>query len=99
MKPLRFHPEASQELRATVVFYRDESPGLGREFVRQVRIVLERIGEWPESGSPEEEKKEIRRASLRRFPITIVYRVGREVVEVLAVMHQRQRPGYWRDRL
>ncbi len=98
MKPLRFHPAARQELRAAAVFYRDESPGLGREFVRQVRIVLERIGEWPESGSPEGEK-EIRRASLRRFPITIVYRPGSEAIEIVAVMHQRQRPGYWRDRL
>ena len=74
--------------------------GLGREFVRQVRLVLERISEWPESGSPEEkEEKEIRRASLRRFPITIVYRRGPEVVEIVAVMHQRQRPGYWRNRV
>ena len=35
---------------------------------------------------------------LRRFPYTIHYEVAGTEVIVLAVAHQRRRPGYWQDR-
>ena len=35
---------------------------------------------------------------LRRFPYTIHYEVAASFVTVLAVAHQRRRPGYWHER-
>ena len=93
---IRFHPEARAELRAAVEFYEQQAPGLGRDRVGEVRVVLERLGEWPQSGAPEED--EVRRAILARFPFTVVYTVGTDSIDIIAVMHQRQRPGYWRGR-
>jgi plasmid stabilization system protein ParE len=93
----RFHPSAREELVAAARFYRNESPGLGRAFVVEVRTSVERIVEFPHSGSPD--PGNVRRAYLDRFPLTLVYRTAAGVVEVIAAAHQSRRPGYWRDRL
>jgi hypothetical protein len=37
---IRFHPEARAELRAAVEFYEQQAPGLGRDLVGEVRVVL-----------------------------------------------------------
>ena len=39
-----------------------------------------------------------RKTHLRRFPFALVYRVGLDEIQVLAVAHLHRRPGYWRDR-
>jgi hypothetical protein len=41
----------------------------------------------------------IRRALFRAFPCSIVYREAGGEVQILAVSHHRQRPGYWLARL
>ena len=99
MKGARFHPEARAELLAAVRFYQQESEGLGRAMSGEVRSALLRIAEFPESGSPDGTRDDLRRVFLDRFPFTLVYRLRSDAVEVLAVMHQRQRPDYWRSRV
>lgn len=96
MRPLRFHPEAREELRAAALFYEEQSTQLGRELVREVRTTLLRVQEFPESGSPDEEGA--RRVVLPRFPFAVIYRADEDAIYVMAIMHQRQKPGYWRDR-
>lgn len=39
-----------------------------------------------------------RRMLVRRFPLAIIYRVEAQRVLVVAIAHQRRRPGYWRRR-
>ncbi|HQX51398.1 MAG TPA: hypothetical protein PLR25_15895 [Planctomycetaceae bacterium] len=34
---------------------------------------------------------------MKRFPFFIVYRVTDVRIEIIAVAHERQRPGYWSD--
>jgi hypothetical protein len=36
---------------------------------------------------------------MTRFPYSIIYRVAGEVLEVIAVMHHRRDPEFWRNRL
>ena len=96
MKPVRLHPEARAELRAAVAFYRQQAPGLGAELVAEMRVVFDRLAAMPSSGSPAE--SETRRALLARFPFSIVYHESEHEVEIIAVMHQRRRPGYWKYR-
>jgi|SRR5579872_2457094 len=40
-----------------------------------------------------------RRIVLRRFPYLVVFRETTSGIEIIAVVHGRRRPGYWRDRL
>ena len=39
-----------------------------------------------------------RRVHFRLYPYSLIYRVLADRIEVLAVAHDRQRPGYWRSR-
>ena len=41
----------------------------------------------------------LRRALLRRFPFSLIYAVEANAIVIVAVSHQRRRPGYWRDRV
>ena len=42
---------------------------------------------------------ELRKRPLRGFPHRVIYEVRRDHVLIVAVMHERQRPEYWRDRI
>jgi len=39
-----------------------------------------------------------RRRLLRRFPYGILYKEEESQIVIVAVMHLRRRPGYWRNR-
>jgi plasmid stabilization system protein ParE len=93
---VELHPEALAEDAEAVGFYEQHAPGLGREFFEEVQRVLRLIEENPGIGSPLDGR--YRRAYCRRFPFGIVYREGRDVIRVQAVMHLRRTPGYWKDR-
>lgn len=95
-KEIRLHPEARLELRAAVTFYEREAAGLGRDLLQEVRAALSRLAEWPASGAPD--TSDTRRVVLPRFPFTVVYQAMGDALEIVAIMHQRRRPGYWRDR-
>lgn len=97
MTHLRFHPSAQSELDAAARFYRAESRGLARSFLSEIRAAARLITTFPDSGAPAAEG--VRRVFLKRFPFTVVYMVESDAVEIIAVMHQRQRPGYWKKRL
>jgi len=35
---------------------------------------------------------------MKRFPYFVVFRVALDRIEIIAIAHERQRPGYWADR-
>jgi hypothetical protein len=37
--------------------------------------------------------------ALHRYPFSIIYRIEVERVLIVAVAHERRRPGYWKTRL
>ncbi|MBK7075209.1 MAG: hypothetical protein IPH44_23220 [Myxococcales bacterium] len=42
--------------------------------------------------------RQARRFLFKRFPYYLIYRERDGMVEVVAVMHARRHPGYWRHR-
>jgi len=90
------HPAALDEFVEASAFYEERAIGLGEDFFEEVLRVWTAIRENPEL-APEFERP-YRRYICRRFPFSVVYRRIPEGVRVLAVMHQRRRPGYWRAR-
>lgn len=96
-----FHREAAKELTLAGDWYDARRPGLGsdllEEISRAVKAVEESPGTWPRvsktTGDPE-----IRHLLLTRFPFSLVYLMTTEGTVVLAVAHQRRRPGYWLPR-
>jgi hypothetical protein len=35
---------------------------------------------------------------MKRFPCFVVYRVSTLRIEIIAIAHERQKPGYWANR-
>jgi plasmid stabilization system protein ParE len=98
---VRFHPAAEAELDAAHDWYEQENLGVGAEFVAEVRPVIQNTAEWPALAprvAVPGASSEVRRAGLRRFPYGVVYVVRDDVLWVMAVAHDRRRPGYWHGR-
>jgi toxin ParE1/3/4 len=92
-----FHPLAEQELIEAAHFYERRAAGLAADFVREVERTLVQIVANPAAGSFF--TGAIRRRLVRRFPFAILYQGGSERLSVIALMHLRRRPGYWKTRL
>lgn len=92
----QFHPEARDEFAATVDFYEGAVPGLGRRFRDAVAATMARLDAFPASGTLT--TAGFRRAMVSGFPYDIIYSAGPDVIQVLALAHQRRKPGYWRSR-
>lgn len=97
MKSVRFLAEAEEELQLALRFYEQRRRGLGRDFLSEVRDVVDRLLRHPEAAPAI--LKGVRRAGVRRFPYDVVYRIKPDSIEVIAIMHQRRAPEYWIDRL
>lgn len=94
---LSFFEVAREELKEAVRYYNRQRPGLGEEFVEEVRRTADRIcqhpGAWTDLGDG------VRRCRTNRFPYGLVYIVEGDEILIVAVMHLPRDPGYWRERL
>ena len=97
MKRVRFHPDAEAELIAAGQFYEAQTPGLGLEFIAEVRRVARPVAAHPEIGH--RFARRLRRVLVRRFPYGLLYRAEPRAILIVAVMHLRRRPGYWKSRV
>jgi len=93
---LILHPAALAELTEATAFYEERAPGLGRDLFEEVQRVFGLIAENPEGAAIFDDP--YRRYLCRRFPFSVVYRRAANGLRVLAIMHQRRRPGYWKRR-
>ena len=96
MKPVVIHPEAEREMLAAALFYDERCAGLGGLFLDEVERGFRRIAERPEAWA--NISPSVRRCLLSEFPFGIIYRNQSERIYVLAVMHLRREPAYWRKR-
>lgn len=93
---VRFHPAARMELREARLWYEERSPLSAVAFAQEVDGAVSRIAETPMRYPMAEHGT--RRVVLQRFPYNVFYRVGTEEIVVVAVAHQKRRPGYWSGR-
>jgi plasmid stabilization system protein ParE len=66
--------------------------GFLREIERELQLIAASPRIWPqfEAGT--------RRCPLAKYPYSIIYRESNLGVVVIAVAHDRRRPGYWQQR-
>jgi plasmid stabilization system protein ParE len=88
---------AEQEFAEAVDYYNGQCPGLGFEFAAEVRKCLERILQHPEAWPMFSARS--RRCLADRFPYGLLYRVQGDCIVVGAIMHLRQHPRRWQERL
>ncbi|MBX3357328.1 MAG: type II toxin-antitoxin system RelE/ParE family toxin [Phycisphaeraceae bacterium] len=82
--PVVIAPPAVFEIANAASAYDATRPGLGREFLAEIRGAAVRIEEFPLS-CPEVHPG-VRRALTHRFPFGVLYRVTPEAVQILAVL-------------
>jgi plasmid stabilization system protein ParE len=94
---LFFEPAASAEAAEAVRWYLTAAgPAMADAFEFELDRAMRLLLRFPALGSIG--RRGIRRMRLDRFPYTVHYRFDDEGVRVLAVAHQRRRPGYWHRR-
>jgi len=91
-----FRPQADEEVREARWWYEEQQSGLGSKFAGAVDEVVARVTENPLAFPSV--RGETRRAILRRFPYCLYFRVLRDEVIVLAVVHGRRHPRRWQLR-
>ena len=91
--PIELHPEAIEEGAEARRWYAERDVGAALGFVSALDDAIARIADsplrWPQY------LHDTRRLLTRRYPFAVVYRVFDDRVLVVAIAHQRRRPGYW----
>ena len=89
--------DAEYELIESARYYaREANAELGQAFLSEFERSVELLLEHPKFGAVW--RGATRRLPLRRFPYSIVYELREDEVRVIAVAHQRRRPGFWTGR-
>ncbi|MDZ4255002.1 MAG: type II toxin-antitoxin system RelE/ParE family toxin [Sulfuritalea sp.] len=91
-----FHPEAEAEFLAAVDWYEERAAGLGGDFAAEIHAAIQRAHAMPLAWPMVD--GEIRRVLANRFPYGVLFVPRGPSIHVLAVMHLRRHPDYWRDR-
>jgi plasmid stabilization system protein ParE len=97
MIALHFFEEASDEAEEARRWYRERSEPAESAFLSEldhaIAVVLEAPNRWPRHivGT--------RRYVFPIFPYSLIYFLENQVVHVVAIAHEKRRPGYWRERL
>jgi toxin ParE1/3/4 len=91
------HPEADAEFLLAQQRYTDASPLLGRRFYEEVTSVFRQVVEHPLRFKQFDPPA--RRLFANGFPYAVIYVVKPDAVWIIAVMHVRREPSYWKQRL
>jgi toxin ParE1/3/4 len=97
-----FHSEAWDEFVAAIAWHDAREEGTGREFARAVAKKLEQLDRFPASaplylGLPK--RFDIRKMGVSGWPYSLVTATLGDERIVIAVSHEKRKPGYWRHRL
>ncbi len=96
-KPYRLHPEVWLEIEGADDWYLQRSLDASSAFIAAISDAFDTVCQaphrWPKylHGT--------RRFLLDRFPFSIIYLDDSDVVTIVAVAHNKRKPGYWKRRL
>ena len=98
MNPFRLEatPSADLDVEATFDWYEAEEPGLGSEFLNELRVTYQRILDHPLGY--QDLRSGIRRALTRRFPYAIYFSIEEEAIVIVAVLSTARDPAEWQRR-
>ncbi|OGT72179.1 MAG: hypothetical protein A2W76_04990 [Gammaproteobacteria bacterium RIFCSPLOWO2_12_47_11] len=94
---VKLHPEAESELIENAIYYECEVEGLGYRFIEEIERGIEVLIAQPRLGQPLNEQ--LRSFVLGGFPFSLIYSLEQDKIWIVAIAHQKRRPGYWRKRI
>ncbi len=65
--------------------------------VEEVRRLASVLAAWPKLGRPAGQNARV--IPLKHYPFSVVYRIDRGEILILAVAHHSRAPGFWRRRV
>jgi len=93
---VRFHQEAVKESEKSQGWYLQRNPVAAYGFVNELSHAIEMVANSPERWP--KYKSGTRRYIFPRYPFSLIYRINKNIIEVLAIAHQKKRPDYWAKR-
>jgi plasmid stabilization system protein ParE len=94
---LEFFEDAASEIEEDRAWYRERSEAAEAGFLREldhaIQQVIDAPAQWPHylAGT--------HRYVFPTYPYSLVYFIEKDAVKVVAIAHDKRRPGYWRKRL
>ena len=96
MTDYRYLLPAEVEMTEAALFYEEQCPGLGMNYLDDIQRSIDRIRAHPEIGKTIQGN--FRRSLVSRFPYSIIYTIEDDHILIIAVVHDRRKPFYWRER-
>jgi toxin ParE1/3/4 len=96
---LEVRPQVWNDIATAAEWYDARQAGLGAQFVRKVRDRIEDEQKQPLLARIRDVRRSVRWVFARRFPYGIIYRVERDVVLIIAVIHAAQQERRWKERV
>ncbi len=97
MKPHAFHPEAEQEYAQAARYYAEVDPDLAGRFHDEMERLIKDV-----RGNPKRFRQFDPPAQQHfgnGFPYAVIYVEQSDRIWILAMMHMKRRPGYWKKRV
>ncbi len=91
-----FHPEALREFEEAARYYAACHAGLELRFIASIKSAIQRVLSEPSRWRAFD--GDVRRCLAHVFPYAVLYSIEEDHVLILAIMHCRRAPGYWRHR-
>jgi len=90
-------PAVDADVEAAFDWYEAEEPGLGFEFLEELRGAYHRILDHP--FGYQDLRSGIRRALTRRFPYAVYFSIEDETIIIVAVLSTTREPAEWQRRI
>ena len=97
MKRHAFHPEAEEEYVDAARYYAEIDRELGSRFYDEIEQLIRDIRQAPERFPLYDPP--VRRHFSSVFPYAVLYVEQADRIWIIALMHMKRRPRYWRKRL
>lgn len=94
----RFHPAAEREFDEAIAWLEQRRPGSGVTFRQLVEQAVSLLCHNPQIGAVVESTP-YRHWVINEYSYTLFYEDRGDEIEIIAVAHQRRRPGYWMNRV
>ena len=95
--PIRYRPEAAEELRDALLWYRSKDARVADRFGEELLTRLDEVADSPNHWPLQRDGT--RQIHLAPFSYLLIVRELKRSLEVVAIAHTSRRSGYWRKRL
>ena len=96
MKTVKFHLDAEDEMVKAAAYYETQQTQLGRRFLASVQDAINRVVLNPRLYPFID--LDVRQCLVKTFPLGVLFRELPDKIVIMAVMHLRRDPDYWKNR-